>query len=85
MINTNESIKCPVCHGNIRLNSLTIDPNFLRLLGKYKDDSSCVIDKNGIDHSLSMDEEQMEFKVSHDGRLISSIKRDLQMVMSSLP
>jgi hypothetical protein len=80
----NGSIQCPVCLENLLLKAVTIDPFFLQLLHKYKEDSSCVIDRSGLDHSLSEDDKKVVFKLV-PGRLESSIKRDLPMLISSLP
>jgi hypothetical protein len=62
-----------------------IDPFFLNLLGKYENESGCVIDVEGIDHPLSMEDRSIKFAlIPNSGRLITTIEVSLPMIISSL-
>jgi hypothetical protein len=80
-----ETISCGVCGTGLLLKELCIDNLFLSLLGKYEGDIGCVIELDGSDHDLTAEDKLIEFAlVPSSGRLVTTIKIDLPMVISSL-
>jgi hypothetical protein len=68
-----------------------IDPVFLKLLVKYENDPGCVLDSDGSDSAFNSEDKRLEFslaiKTGYNGSrsvLVSSLKRNLPMISSSL-